>query len=208
MNNAGVVDPQTGTSTTWNGYDTFDNVPRMRGYLTYLAFQMKASGWTQPGMMEQTPGIGVRLQEEAAGINWEESGRSTNNGFYVVAWRYDTSLNPSGHTQSDLHTDVAEDISLDNVPVVVEVNAQLMPNWINRGTHTNHYVTVIGYDDTLRNTDGSLGVYYYTDTCAKSTNCGSNAGDGGIYSVSYNQMWTAVQGVPFSQNTGDGGWVW
>jgi hypothetical protein len=202
-----VVDPKhTSTSTSWNGYDK-DNVPRTRGYMAYLAFQMKASGWTQPGLMEQYAPGGVRLQEERIAMNWEENGHTSNNGFYIVQWHYDPNLNPSGGTEGTLHSQVTTDIYYSNVPVVAEVNARKLPNWSSTGAQVLHFITIIGYDDLAHNADGSYGKYYYTDTCASSTTCGSFH-DGGVNSASYTQMWNAIMGAPYSPSTGDGGWIW
>lgn len=205
-NSPNVVDPKTNVSTTWNGTDR-DGVGRMRGYMTYLAWQMKASGWSNPGMMEQYSGGGVRLQEESVALNWEETGRTSNSGFYIVAWRYDATYNPGGHTETDFYNDVVSDLYYNNAPVVPEVNAQLLPNWPNKGGQTLHFITIIGYDDGYHNSDGSYGRYAYTDTCGNTTNCGSN-NDAGVNHASYNQMWNAIMGAPYNQSTGDGGWVW
>ncbi len=202
MNNSGVVDPKTGTSTTWNGQD-IDGTYRMRGYLTHLAWQIQAPSWSQKGMMEQYAGGGVTLQTERDALNWEASGENPNNWqyyFYVVVWW-------NSATSGDFYNDVQGDVGTSNVGLTVEVNAQMMPNWPHNGGRTNHLIAVIGWNDLVHNADGSYGVYYYTDTCANSTSCGSNT-DGGVQTVPYDTMWNAITNIPVNQSTGDGGWDW
>lgn len=186
-----VTDHATGTITSWNG------TPRMRGYLAHLAWQIRAPGWvTTNGMMGVSPSVGVMLQTERDALNWEASGESSTNWstyFYVVSWW-------NQQTETSFHTYVTDDIATSNVPLVVEVNAHLMPNWANNGLHTNHYITIIGYND-------NLGKYYYTDTCGSTTHCGSN-NDGGIQSAPQTTVWNAITNIPVNQSTGDGGWVW
>ena len=207
ISESNVVDPrQPSTSTTWFGTD-IDGTERMRGYLAYLAWQMEAQGWTQPGILEQYAPGGTRLQEEEEALNWEETGHQTNTAFYVVEWHWDKTYNPNGGTQTIFHQDVVDDIYYNLAPVVVEVNAQLLPNWPDNGSQTLHYITVLGYSDNFLNKDGSYGEYYYTDTCANLTHCGSNS-TGSVLTASYNKMWTAIMGAPYSPSTGDGGWIW
>lgn len=206
MDKSNVVDPKTGVSTTWNGMDV-DGTYRYRGYMAYLAFQLKASGWSQPGLMEQYSGGGVRLQELEQAMNYEETGEGSIYGFYVVEWHYDSTYNTGGGTASTFHSDVTSDIYNSSVPVVAEVNAQLLPNWPNKGGQTLHFISIIGYNDSALAPDGTYGEYYYTDTCGSSTGCGSYH-DAGVNVASYNQMWNAIMGAPYSPNTGDGGWIW
>jgi hypothetical protein len=214
MDVANVVDPlNQSVSTTWNDHDIDGNY-RYRGYMAYLAWLMSVPGWTAPytGLMDQynpnPPNTGgVRLQELEQAMNWEETGHSSASGFYIVEWHYDANYNPSGGTLSTLVSDVSDDIYYSNVPVVAEVNAKLMPNWPNNGGQVLHFITIVGYDSTIQNSDGSFGQFYYTDTCGSTTACGSN-NDGGINTVSYNQMWNAIMSAPYSPSTGDGGWIW
>jgi hypothetical protein len=171
----------------------------MRGYMMKLGWQIHAPSWASGayGMMNAQPrSSAVWLQVVRDGMNWEASGENSSdwsNYFYVVTWWNQVSEN-------DFHNQVVQDIATSNVPVVAEVNAQMMPNWTNYGGRTNHYITIIGYDD-------NLGQYYYTDTCAHSTNCGSNY-DGLVHTVPQSQMWSAITNIPVNQSTGDGGWVW
>lgn len=201
-NHANVVDPKTGVSTTWDGKDPYDQTYRMRGYDVHLAWQIKAPGWTQPGMMEQYAGGGVTLQTEAQAMNWEASGENAKDWqgyFYGVVW-WNTS------NTSTFYNNVQFDTYKSNVPVVAEVNANVMPNWP-RGGQTNHLITIIGYNDLVHNQDGTYGIYYYTDTCASSTKCGS-FNDGGVNTAPYDTMWNAITNIQVNQNTGDGGYIW
>jgi hypothetical protein len=208
--NVSATDPdQTSTSVLWNGkdrdypqYPTGSYIPRReRGYMTNLAWKIQPTGWSLPGMMDQYGrGQGVRLQEEATAMDWEETGHSSTGGFYIVAWT-------GVYGEGNFHSDVSSDIYYNNVPVVAEVNARLLPNWDNNGGRTLHFVTVIGYDDNVHNSDGTYGIYYYTDTCGNATGCGSNS-NAGIHQATQSQMWKAIANVPYSQSTGDGGWVW
>lgn len=202
-NYANVVDPQTGVSTTWDGKDPYDQTYRMRGYDVHLAWQIQAPGWTQPGMMEQYAGGGVTLQTEAQAMNWEASGESTQywqNYFYDVVWWNNSS-------PSTFYGNVQYDTDDQNVPVVAEVNALMMPNWPNKSGSIHHLITIIGYNDLVHNQDGTYGIYYYTDTCGNSTQCGSN-NDGQVNTAPYDTMWNAITNIPVNQNTGDGGYVW
>lgn len=174
----------------------------MRGYMTYLAWDTQWPGWPHRGMMDNStyPSYGVTLYGMQDGLNWEASGRNTStwsNYFYAIQWWNSASA-------STLHSDIVTDIYTSNVPVVAEVNAQLMPNWVNHGGNTHHFITIVGYDNTQ-------GIYYYTDTCAQSTTCGS-LHDGTINTVSQSTMWSAITSIPVNQSTapsaGDGGWVW
>jgi hypothetical protein len=196
-NNPSVTDTwDGGTPTTWNGYDV-DSVARTRGYMMKLAWQIKAPTWSASGMMNAQPkSSAVWLQVVRDALNWEASGENTSNWtnyIYVVVWY-------PGQGQTDFHNDVVGDIYTNNVPVVAEVNAQMMPNWTNNGGRTNHYITIIGYDD-------NAGIYYYTDTCGHSTGCGSKY-DGGVRTASQTTVWNAITNIPYNQSTGDGGWIW
>lgn len=195
-NLSNVYDNWDGVTTTWNGTD-IDGVARMRGYMMKLAWRIKAPTWTSTGMMNAQPrSSAVMLQIVRDGLNWEASGENISTWssyFYIVAWYPSLS-------ESTFHSDVVADTWGSNVPVVAEVNSQLMPNWPHNGELTRHFITIIGYDDVNSR-------YFYTDTCASSTNCGSLY-DGGVSFVSRSTLWTAITNVPYNQSTGDGGWVW
>src|SRR5260221_14779551 len=73
--------------------------------------------------------------------------------------------------------------------------------WAPQGKTIIHFITVVGYDD-------AKGIYYYTDTCGHSTDCGSLS-DGGVHTVPQGQLWAAISAVPVNTSTaynaGDGG---
>jgi hypothetical protein len=185
-----VLDPNKNVTTSWNS-------GRYRGYMLYLAWQMQPPGWSSAGMMDtgHYPSLGTTLQALRDGMNWEISSHDAStwaNRYYTVTWW-------TGQTAKTLHAQVVADVYFNSVPVIAEVNARMLPTWTT-GTRINHFITIIGYND-------SQGVYYYTDTCANSTTCGSLK-DGGVHTVSQSQMWNAITNVPVNQSLGDGGWVW
>jgi hypothetical protein len=209
MNNGSVTDTaHTSTTTSWNSTDR-DNTSRMRGYMTYLAWQTQWPGWSHKGMMDNAHyySYGTTLYGLMDGLNWEASGRNSStwaNYFYVIQWNGSNGPNTGGVSSGTLLTDVMNDTYNSNVPVVVEVNAQLMPNWTNNNGDTHHFITVIGFDN-------SLGIYYYTDTCASSTGCGSKF-DGSVRTAPQSTLYKAMLYIAQNQSTdpsgGDGGWVW
>ena len=102
---------------------------------------------------------------------------------------------------------MVSDVYSSNVPVVAEVNANMLPNWQRTGMN-RHYITILGYDD-------NQGIYYYTDTCGKSTHCGdqTHGSDGGLHTATQTQMWNAIYNipptpVPGDPTQGDGGYIW
>ena len=175
---------------------------RMRGYMTYLAWQTRPaskaeSWWSWNGVMYpgSYPSAGMNNYQMAETLNWELSNHNNTTQFYIPTF-WNTS------SQARFLTDVQDDIVYNGVPVVAEVNAQKLTNWTNYGGDTHHFITIVGYD--------SAG-YYYTDTCAHSTGCGSH-NDGTINYVSQSQMWAAITSVPVNASdtalAGDGGWIW
>jgi hypothetical protein len=146
------------------------------------------------------PSWGMTLYGIRDGLNWEASNhdpRTWHTYFYTLVW-----WNQSSAAQ--FHQQVQDDIANAHVPVVAEVAARLLPNWAPHGKPINHFITVVGYDDTK-------GIYYYTDTCGNSTDCGSLS-DGGVHTVSQAQLWAAITAIPVNTSTafnaGDGGYVW
>ncbi len=197
MSSANVLDPTKNVTTSWTSN-------RYRGYLLYLAWQIQPPGWNSPGLMDTThyQSWGTTLQAIRDGLNWEISGHDQStwaNRYYTLTyWGNEGSSQPT-QTPQILHAQVVDDVYFNSVPVIAEVNAQLLPTW-NTNRSINHFVTIIGYND-------STSTYYYTDTCANSTNCGSSF-DGGVHTVSQSQMWKAITNIPVSHSLGDGGWIW
>jgi hypothetical protein len=199
---ATFVDTANGVATAWTAEHN-------RAYLLYLAWQVLVPGWTHPGLMDtHTPSWGVTLYGIRDGLNWEASNHDANASanasasawhtyFYTLVWWNQSSA-------QRFHQQVQDDLANAHVPVVAEVEARLLPNWAPQGKPILHFITVVGYDDTQ-------GIYYYTDTCGKSTDCGSLA-DGGVHTVAQAQLWTAITAIPVNTSTaynaGDGGYVW
>ncbi len=191
--NDSAYDPYGGATTSWNGQDV-DNVSRSRGYMVRLAWKispLNANGsraWTYDGLMQHSNStLDWRMAE---GLNWEISGHnqsSWRNYFYVVA--------PSSQGSNYLHSDIVSDIAVSHVPVVVLLNARAgLPNWPSGGM-TQHYITIIGYND-------DAGQYAYVDTCGKSTGCNSYSLnlDGHVQVLNQSSLWNAVASY--------GDWIW
>jgi hypothetical protein len=122
-------------------------------------------------------------------------------------WHYDSNDNKGGGTQATLLNDVESDVGVSHVPVLVEVNSQMLyPNWPNNGGLTKHAIAIIGYDVTSA-------TYTYVDTCGSGDNLGYGTGCGAKmqqqhYRISQSTMWAAIDNVPYDPSTGDGGWIW
>ncbi len=160
-------------------------------------------------MLDHTyyPTQGTTLYGMQGALNWEASGENTStwlNYFYVIVWN---NVPEKSTDQATFHSRVVDDIYNSSVPVVAEVNANMLPNWQRTGMN-RHYITILGYDDTQ-------GIYYYTDTCGASTNCNSSGHgtDGQLKSVDQTTMWNAIYNipptpVPGDPTQGDGGYIW
>jgi hypothetical protein len=200
---------------------------RYRGYMTYLAWQLDwpssedttvgtpwhdngNTGQLTTGMMDfdHYPSKGVTLYAMAATLNWAASGENSSDWLHYYYTLYWISQN---NNHSDLHSDVVWDIAYNNIPVVAEVDASYLPNWDPSGGNIHHFITIVGYNDTA-------GVYYYMDSCGKTTACNGwsnnsddDPGTGYPYQVSQGAMWNAVTSITENQGTGitagDGGWV-
>lgn len=204
----------TGTVTSWNSN-------RMRGYMTYLAWQLNwhetynstdgtpwhVAGQDPVGMMDSSryTSWGVTLYGMDNALNWAASGESSStwlNYFYIIAWK-------DQQTPQSLHDDVVSDVYTSHVPVVAEVDpTYLNTNWTNTYHGVHHFITIIGYDDIA-------GKYEYTDTCGTSTHrnyFSKNSDNSQPYYANQADMWMAINSIKQNQSTapsgGDGGWVW
>lgn len=188
------VDPSNGVATYW----TTDH---NRAYLLSLAWETVIPGWPHAGLMDaHDPSWGVTLYGVRDGLNWEASNHNASawqTYFYTLVWWNQSSA-------ETFHQHVRDDIANAHVPVVAEVNARQLPNWSPQGKPIRHFITVVGYDDTN-------GIYYYTDSCGKSTGCGALS-DGGVLTVPQGRLWEAISAIPVNTSTadgaGDGGYVW
>jgi peptidase C39-like protein len=188
------VDPSNGVATYW----TTDH---NRAYLLSLAWETVIPGWPHAGLMDaHDPSWGVTLYGVRDGLNWEASNHNASawqTYFYTLTWWNQSSA-------ETFHQHVRDDIANAHVPVVAEVNARQLPNWPPQGKPIRHFITVVGYDDTN-------GIYYYTDSCGKSTGCGALS-NGGVLTVPQGRLWEAISAIPVNTSTadgaGDGGYVW
>lgn len=193
----------------YNGGNEHINPNAHRAYMMYLAWLSNPGGeWgtgVSTGVMDSNnyPSLGAWLQWMQDVLNWEASGHNSSDWttfFYTVVWHYDSQKNTTGGTQADLLSDVESYVGVSHVPVVAEVNAQMLTNWTNRNGRTNHAIAIIGYNN-------NTGMYTYVDTCGSKTGCGANSQQT-TYTISQYGMWAAIDNVPYNPPTGDGGWIW
>ena len=167
-----------------------------RGMILYLAEaewpapDVGLSWWSKPGLMNWSahpPSTDVANLIDA--INWEASGRSRLNYFYVAV--------PAAQlTAAALLDHVHADISM-GVPVVVAARTSdgksALPYWSvkARGSAVNHFVTVVGYDDTTE-------TYAVMDTCG--VTCNDQNVRGGVRSISQAALFDLI--VAESDNDG------
>lgn len=229
-------DPLNGNNqvatTTWNGTDV-DGTTRTRGYLMYMAFQIHPPTWHTAGMLPQSTYLlhtydssqypsasgnyGSMLQMVQDATNYAASGENNSDWasyFYTTQWNsayYNT--NPSiypANLYSALHSDIQADIAGSGVPVVVEVNMSQLPNSVL--TNVNHFVAIVGYNDTA-------GTYSYIDTCKGYTHCDARwdpnlqkwiiaQDQPDVHTIPQSQLAEGVNAIGTNQTTGDGGWVW
>jgi hypothetical protein len=176
FDNSTTTDPLVKTPTTWDATDPYDGVTRARGYMAELAWKINPGNQGgNLGLMQG--GTGTTDGRMRDGLNWEASGENLSdwkNYFYAIA---------SG-SAGVMHTDIESDIGSSNVPVVILANAALLPNWPSGTSSTNHYITIVGYNN-------NTGQYAYTDTCSHSTACGSK-NDGGVNLASQSAIGNAM----------------
>ena len=139
-----------------------------RGEIMYLAeveWPVPDRGlpwWSRPGLMNwsaKPPSTDIWTLADA--INWEASGGTDIHHFYVIQAASDLTMQALA---DHIHSDIAA-----GVPVVIAARTSdgsvALPFWSVRSTQraVNHYVTVVGYDDTA-------GTYTLIDTCGPSCN--------------------------------------
>lgn len=183
-----------------------------RSYMMYIAWLSNPNGEWNPGVNTGVmdpwhyPSQGADLQWRQDVLNWEASGHNSStwqNFFYTTQW--DSNGNPGGGTQPMLLSDVESDLWYSGVPVVAEVNSQMLyPNWPNNGGQTKHAIAIIGYDNTSS-------TYTYVDSCGSGTGSGTGCGANQqqrTYKINQNALWAALNNVAYQPSTGDGGWIW
>lgn len=177
-NGSWFSDPHT--STYWNNTDG-------RAYLMYLATQSYPPSFISAGeetyfgySSDITYNTDVRDT-----LNWEASGHAGNWSTYFYVY-----LSYNGLSASTLNADTTVDIAVYHAPVVVDLNAQRLPNWTNNNGVTSHFVSIIGYNNVN-------GTYTYIDTCGQG--CNNKGSSNGVYTVSQSTLYTAIE-----QNNGNG----
>jgi hypothetical protein len=172
-NGAWFSDPHT--STYWNN-------SYARAYMMYLATQSNPPSFgTSPGELHYHayPFAETHIPDLRDVLNWEASGHNTGNWssyFYAALW-YNT------FNQSQLFSDVRQDLWYSGVPAVVVLNAQKLPNWKDNGSVTSHAIAIIGYDAYN---------FTYIDTCGYG--CSNNGYSNGVYTASQSTVYNAIQG--------------
>jgi hypothetical protein len=118
--------------------------------------------WQLPGMLDWTTRpAATNVANLTDALNWEASGGSRLEYFYVA-------VRASSLSQADLQRFVHTDIHY-GVPVIVAARTSdgtyALPYWNVKSTShaVNHFVTIVGYDDTA-------GTYSIMDTCGPTCN--------------------------------------
>lgn len=151
-------------STYWDAEDTGGNARGMIMYLAEVEWPVPDQGlswWARPGLMRWENPPSTYVENLVDGINWEASGQSRLNYFYVK-------VPASQLTAAALQGYVHADINM-GVPVVIAARTSdgtdSLPFWNVRSTRAavNHFVTVLGYDD-------ADGTYTVMDTCGTTCN--------------------------------------
>ncbi len=170
-----------------------------RGMIMYLAEDLwpvpdrNQSWWSRPGLMNWSahpPSTDV--QNLVDGINWQASGGSRLNYFYVI-------VPASQLTAAALRHDIQADIAL-GVPVVIAARTSdgtnSLPFWRVKPAKSavNHFVTVVGYDDTA-------GTYEVMDTCG--TTCNDRNVRAGVGTIRQSALFSLIQA-----ESDDDGIIW
>jgi hypothetical protein len=125
------------------------------------------------------------VQNLVDGINWEASGQTRLNFFYVI-------VPASQLTQAAFLDHVHADVAL-GVPTVIAARTSdgknSLPFWRVKSTASavNHFVTVVGYDDPA-------GTYTVMDTCG--VTCNDRNLRSGVRSMSQSALFSLIQAEP------------
>jgi hypothetical protein len=163
-----------------------------RGMILYLAENewplpdRNQYWWPKPGLMNwDARPASTNVQNLVDGINWEASGQTRLNFFYVI-------VPASQLTQAALLDHVHSDIAL-GVPTVIAARTSdgknALPFWRVKpaSSAVNHFVTVVGYDDTA-------GTYTVMDTCG--TTCNDRNLRAGVRAMSQAALFSLIQAEP------------
>src|SRR5664280_2716343 len=159
-----------------------------RGMIAYLAEvewptpDQGLSWWSRPGLMNWNASPpSTNVENLVDGINWESSGHSQLNHFYVI-------VRASQLTTAALRDHVHADIGM-GVPTVIAARTSdgtnALPYWNVKPTRSavNHFVTVVGYDDTA-------GTYAVMDTCG--TTCNDRNVRAGVRNISQAALFSLI----------------
>jgi hypothetical protein len=159
-----------------------------RGMIAYLAEvewpapDKGLSWWPRPGLMNWSASPpSTNVQNLVDAINWEASGQSRLDYFYVI-------VPASQLTAASLLDHVHADIGM-GVPVVIAARTSdgtnSLPYWSVKSTRSavNHFVTVVGYDDTA-------GTYAVMDTCG--TTCNDLNSRAGVRNISQSALFALI----------------
>jgi hypothetical protein len=191
--------------TYWSGADSASGFPaRGRGYLMYLATEVRPSTWGTAGMVAYSDGDGRALYPTRGGsrtaittaLNWEASGRNPDawaETYYTSVGRTSPSLD------RDLSLAVTLDVGRDGVPVIAAVDTHSLPNWQDGDAtpHIRHAVAIVGYDNAA-----SPPTFTYVDTCGRACNARGGNQNGQLHVISQAQMAAAIL------DTVGSGFVW
>ena len=175
--------------TYWNaqGRDGYG-----RGMILYMAVaewpepDRNQTWWPRPGLMNwDAHPPSTYVQNLVDGINWEASGTTRLNYFYVI-------VPASQLTAAALRDHVHADIGLGK-PVVIAARtsdgAHSLPNWSTKPAKSavNHFVSLVGYDDTA-------GTYTVMDTCGLT--CNDRNMRAGVRTISQANLFSLIQAEP------------
>jgi hypothetical protein len=160
-----------------------------RGMILYLATaewpapDRNQTWWPRPGLMNwDAHPPSTYVQNLVDGINWEASGATRLNYFYVIV--------PASQLTADALRDyVHADIGLGR-PVVIAARTSdgthSLPNWSTKPAKSavNHFVTLVGYDDTA-------GTYTVMDTCG--ITCNDRNMRAGVRTISQSSLFSLIQ---------------
>jgi hypothetical protein len=170
-----------------------------RGMIAYLAElewptpDQDLSWWPRPGLMNWSASPpSTNVENLLDGINWEASGRSRLDYFYVI-------VRASQLTEATLRDHIHADVAM-GVPVVIAARTSdgtnALPYWNVKPTKSavNHFVTVVGYDDPA-------GTYAVMDTCG--TTCNDRNVRAGVRNISRAALFSLIQA-----ESDDDGIIW
>jgi hypothetical protein len=166
-----------------------------RGMIMYLAEvewpapDRGVSWWANPGIMRWSSHPSTNIENLVDGLNWEASGGTRLNYFYVVVRTYDLSAAALlDHVHSDINA---------GVPVVVAARTSdgvhSLPFWKVKSKRSagNHFVTIVGYDD-------AAATYKVMDTCG--VTCNDRNVRAGVKAMSQSALFSLI--VAESDNDG------